>query len=158
MDLVDVRGSAKRSMSARVFLDTNILVYGIDSAEKDKQRRALEILEGSAKDYQEAHFVLSTQVLQEFYVTAVRKLTVPLDESDAERAVQRLARLPVVQVDTQMILDAIATSREQSLSFWDALIVRAALDAGCDTLLTEDLQHDQIFEGLRVQNPFLGDA
>jgi predicted nucleic acid-binding protein len=57
-----------------------------------------------------------------------------------------------------MILDAIATSREQSLPFWDALIVRAALDAGCDTLLTEDLQHDRIFEGLRVQNPFLGDA
>lgn len=157
MDLADVRGSATSSMSARVFLDTNILVYGIDSSEKDKQKRALEILEGSAKDYREAHLVLSTQVLQEFYVTAVRKLAVPLDESDAERAVQRLARLPVVQVDTQMILDAIATSREQSLSFWDALIVRAALDAGCDTLLTEDLPHDQIFEGLRVSNPFLDD-
>jgi predicted nucleic acid-binding protein len=145
-------------MSARVFLDTNILVYGIDSSQKDKQRRALEILEGSAKDYRDVHFVLSTQVLQEFYATAAGKLAVPLDESDAERAVTRLARLPVVQVDTQMILDAIATSREHGLKFWDALIVRAALDAGCDTLLTEDLQHDQVFDGLRVQNPFLDSA
>lgn len=145
-------------MTARVFLDTSILVYSFDSSETQKQARAMEILDGSARDYDEAQFVLSTQVLQEFYVTVVRKLAVPLDEDDAERAVTRLARLPVVQIDTPMILSAISTSRKRGMSLWDALIVRAAMDGGCDILLTEDLSQDQAVDGLEIRNPFLGDA
>jgi predicted nucleic acid-binding protein len=98
---------------------------------------------------------LSTQVLQEFYVAGTRKLTQPLAPHDAEQVVRDLAALPVVPVDTRMILAAIERSRHSRFSFWDALIIEAALASGAGRLLTEDLQHGQQIDGLRIENPFL---
>jgi predicted nucleic acid-binding protein len=99
--------------------------------------------------------VLSTQVLQEFYVNATRKLRRPLSAERAEERVRDLSRLALVRVDASLILAAIARSRSMGFSFWDALILEAALLAGADRLLTEDLQHGQEIEDLRVENPFL---
>ena len=73
----------------------------------------------------------------------------------AERAVRDAAALLVVHVDTALVLKAISESRRSRLSFWDALIVSAAGAAGCQMLLTEDLNHGQIIGGVHVENPFL---
>jgi predicted nucleic acid-binding protein len=98
--------------------------------------------------------VLSTQVLQEFYVSVTRKLASPLPPEVAEARVRDFSDLPLVRVDAPLILAAIARSRSLGFSFWDALILEAALSAGAERLLTEDLQHGQEIESLRVENPF----
>lgn len=139
-------------MSDRVFLDTNVLVYAFDDSDPAKKNRALEILGQVGKQLQA---VVSTQVLQEFYVVVLRKLKQALSEDEAEGAVQRFAKLPVVLIDKAMILSAIRTSRAHQLSLWDALIVQSAKESGCRKLLTEDLQHGQRIGSLQVENPFL---
>ena len=140
-------------MSDRAFVDTNVLVYCFDSAESAKRTRALELL-----DEGEDELVISTQVLQEFYVTVVRKLARPLSEAEAEKALHELAALPTVTVDSALVLSAVALARGKKLSLWDALILEAARSAGCVRLLTEDLQHGLQLGDLTVLNPFLGSA
>ncbi len=141
-------------MSDRVFLDTNVLVYLFDTDAPAKQRQARSILAGTAEGVAGAELVLSTQVLQEFYVAVTRKLARPVSGADALAAMESLCELPVVQVDPQMVLAAAAGSQRRSLSFWDALIVEAAIAGGCSRLLTEGLQHEQAFNDLRIENPF----
>jgi predicted nucleic acid-binding protein len=137
---------------SRSFFDTNVLLYMYDDAEARKKDVAISVF-GRAVDDDSA--VLSTQVLQEFYVNATRTLARPLSPERAAARVRDFARLPLVRVHETMILAAIERSRSMSFSFWDALIVEAALRADADRLLTEDLQHGQRIEGLRVENPFL---
>jgi len=140
-------------MSAeRTFVDTNVLVYLFDNDAPEKQARARDILasQGSA-----GQLVISTQVLQEFYVTVTRKLTIPLPPNTAYQAVQDLLTLSIRQVTSQLVLSAIQRSIAIPLSFWDALIVETALDAQAMVLLTEDLQHNRFIDGLRIENPFL---
>lgn len=136
----------------RAFFDTNVLVYLFDADDRDKQAEAREILRQSAAD---GRVLLSTQVLQEFYVSVTRKLAEPLSEEEATRAVRDLARFPVVQIDPTLILAAIDGSRRYRFSFWDALIIQAAIQGGADALYTEDLQHGQVVDGLRITNPFI---
>lgn len=138
-------------MTGVVFLDTNVLVYLFDADAPSKQKRAREILD---KQVRGGQALLSTQVLQEFYVTVTRKLASPLDEKAAEQAVQDLASLPMVQLDSALILAAIARSREDRFSFWDALIIQAALSGGAQRLYSEDMQDGRMIEGLRIENPF----
>lgn len=134
------------------FFDTNVLVYLYDDDEPEKKARALELLE---EEVEAGRAALSTQVLQEFYVGATRKLRNPLSPERAEARVRDFSELPLVRVDASLILRAIGRSRRTMFSFWDALIVEAALSAGADRLLTEDLQHGQMIDGLTVENPFL---
>jgi len=136
----------------RVFFDTNVLVYLFDSDAGEKQERARELL---AQEAGSGQVLLSTQVLQEFFVAVTRKLSRPLPVDDAARAIRRLAAFQVVQVDTGMILEAIAVSKRFGISFWDALIVQAARQGGAEILYSEDLQHNQDVEGVRIVNPFL---
>jgi predicted nucleic acid-binding protein len=133
------------------FFDTNILVYLFDGDAPDKRSRAQELLE---REVAGGRAILSTQVLQEFYVAVTRKLSEPLSAEVAEQAVRDLAALPVTQVDARMVLSAIGRSRSMKFSFWDALIIEAALASGARRLLTEDLQHGQEIEGVRIENPF----
>ncbi len=140
------------SARVRVFLDTNVLVYAFDNDEAAKQERAREILQDAGNA--DVVYVISTQVLQEFYSVVTRKLSSRLSEEDAERAVWGLAHLPVVSADTQLVLTAIALSRQHQLSLWDALILRAAEKADCSRLLTEDLQDGLQIGRVRVENPF----
>ena len=98
--------------------------------------------------------MVSTQVLQEFYVIATRKLDPALDAAKAHRAVQHLCALPVVSVDPDMVLSAIRRSQAAQLSFWDSLIVEAAVHGQCQVLLSEDLQDGRVMDGVRIENPF----
>jgi predicted nucleic acid-binding protein len=135
----------------RRFFDTNVLVYLFDASAPRKKARAQDLLKQAVG---EGLALLSTQVLQEFFVAVTRKLSAPLRHEQAERAVRNLAKLPTVSVDAEMILQAIATMRRYRLSFWDSLIIQAALHGGATMLYTEDLQHGQVIETLSIENPF----
>ena len=134
------------------FLDTNVLLYAISSRpeEHHKAERATALL-------RERDLALSVQVLQEFYVQATRPTrAVALDHETAVRFITSLKRFPVQDI-TQAVFESALTMRERwGLSYWDAAIVAAARSLGCDTVLTEDLQHGQELDGVRVVDPFRG--
>ncbi|MBI3328032.1 MAG: PIN domain-containing protein [Nitrospinae bacterium] len=134
-----------------MFLDTNVVVYLFDTDAPSKQQRVREIF--SDRAYQ-GRLITSTQVLQEFYVSVTRKLAKPLGTDIAYQAVRDLTALPIIQVDAPLILSAISRSQTDQLSFWDALIIQAALAGGATYLYTEDLQDGRIIESMRIVNPF----
>ncbi|GAB6057418.1 PIN domain-containing protein [Desulfonatronum parangueonense] len=136
----------------RSFFDTNILVYMFDRDAPAKRTLARELFQTETLA---GRAIVSAQVLQEFHVTATRKLARPLDEQAAAEVVTVLASLPVIANDAALVLKGIARSRCMRLSFWDAMIIEAALSGGAKTLFTEDLQHDQVIDGMRLHNPFL---
>ena len=134
------------------FFDTNILVYLFDDDAPDKKLRAQELLKNETAA---GKTLLSTQVFQEFYVTVTKKLTVPLSSDNAEDVLRQLMVLPHVEINSRHILGAIQKSQKFRLSFWDALIIEAAIVGGADILYTEDLQHGQVIEQLKIRNPFV---
>ena len=137
-------------MSVRSFFDTNVLVYADDKASPAKQRRALELV---AEHRRAGTGVVSLQVLQEYFVTVTRRLEV--DARIARRKVELLAEFDVAAPDVADILAAIDLHRLHGFSFWDALILRAAKQAGCTVLLSEDFQQSREIDGVRVVNPFI---
>ncbi len=134
-----------------VFVDTNVLVYADDQADMDKSERAtlwLDALwEGRAGR-------LSTQVLNEYYVTVTRKLSARLTQGDARAKVRRFQLWQPWAIDHQTVETAWAMEARYALSYWDALIVAAAAQCGCSYLLTEDLQDGQVLGPVTVANPF----
>ena len=133
----------------RAFVDTNVLTYLFDDSEPDKQGLARRLLEHERRE-----LFVSTQVLQELYVSLIKGREPIAAPEVAERAVREAAGYSVVQVDTSLVFAAIETAREHRLSFWDALIIRAAACASCAAVLSEDLSEGQVIEGVRVENPF----
>ena len=138
-----------------VFVDTNILLYAEDRAHADKHRQA--------RDWLRALWLrrcgrLSTQVLHEFYVNATRRLSPPMPAGDARAEVRRYQGWQPWAVDHATVESAWAIESRFGLHYWDALMVAAAHHQGCTLLLTEDLQHDQRIDGLRIVNPFKADV
>ena len=137
-------------MSSR-FLDTNILVYACDMDEPAKRKAARKLLLQDAGDLVPC---ISTQVVQEFYVTATRKLNiVPLKAKDI---IHSFRNMRMVTIDVTDVNKAIDGNILWQVSFWDALIIVAAQKARCEILYTEDLSDGQRFDGLTVCNPFKG--
>lgn len=136
----------------RTFFDTNILVYLFDSDAGEKREMASAFFQ---KETSAGRALLSTQVLQEFYVVVTRKLQEPLEPEVAEGVIRDLSFFPVVTINSNDILSAIGRSRKMVLSFWDALIIETAIKGGAAKIITEDLQHGQIIDGLQIENPFL---
>jgi predicted nucleic acid-binding protein len=130
------------------FLDTNVVAYAFDTADPDKQARALAILASGDR------LVVSTQVLLETWWVLTRRLAEPVDEERASEVVDTLAQLPVVHTDPELVLRAIATSRRHRLAVWDALILEAARSGGCRRVLSEDLQDGFTLDTVTVSNPF----
>lgn len=137
-------------MTDRSFFDTNILVYADDKAAPAKQRRAIELV---AQHRRAGTGVLSLQVLQEYFVTVTRKLHV--DAKIARRKVELLAEFDLVALDLDDILAAIDLHRLHGFSLWDALVLRAAKEAACTVLLSEDLQPGRVIDGVQIVNPFV---
>jgi predicted nucleic acid-binding protein len=133
------------------FFDTNLLVYLFDSSSPEKQGKARQVFTERA---QRDEVLLSAQVLQEFYVTVTRKLDPPLSGDRAERLVRDFAAFPVVTTDAPLVVAAVALAQRHRLSLWDAMILVAAKAGGATELFTEDLQHGQVLEGVRVVDPF----
>jgi predicted nucleic acid-binding protein len=136
-------------MTARSFFDTNVLIYADDEAAPAKQRRALDLV---AEHRRAGTGVVSLQILQEYFVTITRKLGV--DQRIARRKVELLAEFDVAATDMTDILAAIDLHFLHGFSFWDALVMRSAKQAGCSVLLTEDMQETREIDGVRIVNPF----
>jgi predicted nucleic acid-binding protein len=136
-------------MTARFFVDSNVLVYADDRSAALKRDRARELI---SELLREKAGTLSLQVLQEYFAVATRKLGI--SAAGARRRVALLGRLDVVLLGVPDLLAAIDLHRLHGFSIWDALILRAALKAGCRVLYTEDLQDGQLIDGLEVVNPF----
>ncbi len=142
-------GQGKTSTVAKIFLDTNILVYTLDSRDPAKQRKARKTLREAVDKHSP---VISTQVLQEFYVAATVKLKA--DPLLVKGILHAFRNMETVNNDPEMIEQAIDISILSRLSFWDSLIVAAAEKAGCEMLFSEDLSPGQTYRGIRLVNPF----
>ncbi len=139
-------------MIAMHFVDSNLLVYLHDSKEPKKQRSAEAIMKTL---WEQASGRLSFQVLQEFYITATRKLEPGLPVETARNEIGELMTWKPLQPTATLFDRAWEVEDRWHFSWWDSLIVAAALAQNCRTLLTEDLQHGQELEGLLIINPFL---
>ena len=137
-----------------VFVDTNVLVYAADPGTGHKYARAREWLEHLTRRRAGR---LSYQVLQEYYVTVTRKLARPMDATAARRDVRDLLAWDPVVIDERVLEGAWEVQERSGLAFWDALIVAAARSAGCQVLLSEDLQDGQDLGGIVVVDPFRRD-
>jgi predicted nucleic acid-binding protein len=136
-------------MTARVFLDTNILVYAAigTGKEEPKRARALALIESE-------EFGTSAQVLQEFFVTVVRKAEHPLPATLALEWIEQLTVFPCHPVDHQLVRIAVEISERFAISYWDAAILAAAEALGAMTVYSEDLNDGQMYGRVRVVNPF----
>jgi len=135
---------------AKVFLDTNVLVYQLDKRYLTKQRISRELAREAVG---RGEAVISTQVLQEFYVVATRKLRV--DGVLAKAIMNRLCNMEVVTVTIELIAQAADIHIQNNISFWDALIVVAAGSANCKEVLTEDMKDGQTILGVKISNPYV---
>jgi len=132
------------------FVDTNVLLYAVSTArdESRKARMAREILEST-------DLALSVQVLQEFYVQATRSSrTRRLSHDQAAALIESFLRFPVQETGVALMRAAMATRDRFGLSYWDAAVLEAARSLGCETVLSEDLQHGGDYAGVRVVDPF----
>jgi predicted nucleic acid-binding protein len=141
-----------RAERALQFVDSNILIYAYDVTAGVKHDQAKALI---ARLWESRHGCLSIQVLQEFYVTATRKVTRPLTGDVAAEVVADLAAWRVHTPIVEDVNQAIAIQRRYAISFWDAMIIRSAAQLGCATLWSEDLNSGQVYEGVRVANPFV---
>jgi len=135
----------------KVFLDTNIILYAYDVSAGEKHQRAKEIV---LDLWNSGLAVISTQVLQEFFVTATQKIPKPLDSRFAKDIVGDLLKWEVVINDGVAVLDAIELLLQYGYSFWDSLIIEASIKGGAQILLSEDLSHGQTIQGVTIMNPF----
>lgn len=139
------------SVDGRAFVDTDVLVYAHDRTAATKRKAAAALVEGL---WESGHGCVSIQVLQELFVTLTRKLPRQLEADAAENVVADLARWTVHAPGADDVLAAIRLHRLHRISFWDAMIVRSAAALGCDTLLSEDLNAGQRYDGVLVVDPF----
>jgi len=137
----------------RRFFDTNVLIYAYDCDESLKRETARTVI---AQAIAEDEFIVSTQVLAEFYSTAVRRKIV--EPKHARELVGQWSDHHPVPQTPDLLARGIALQQAHSLNIWDALIVEAAREARCDILYTEDLQHGRRFGELEIVNPFLASA
>lgn len=135
--------------AVKQFIDSNVLLYAVDRADPARRQKARAVIKSLVKS---GLGVVSTQVAQEFFVIATKKLGV--EPLAAKRVVDMLGQLEVIQIDLPLILAAIDCSILSRISFWDALVVVTARASGCKILLSEDLGHAQLINGVRVENPF----
>jgi predicted nucleic acid-binding protein len=137
-------------MSVECFLDTNVIVYAATGrgVEDAKRERALDLIETR-------EFGLSAQVLQEFYVTVVRKVEIPLAPAEALEWIEQLEAFPCLPIDPGLVKIAAELSSRHHISYWDGAILAAAESLGAPILYTEDLSHGQRYGPVQVLNPFL---
>jgi predicted nucleic acid-binding protein len=137
-------------MNGKEFVDTNILIYAFDRSAGEKRDLAAALLE---RLWSERSGCLSLQVLQEFYVTATRKLRMP--PGDAARQVERLGKWTVHRASFEDVISAIDLHRRKQVAFWDAMILRSAMKLSCQVLWSEDLGSGQRWDSVVVRDPFL---
>jgi predicted nucleic acid-binding protein len=133
------------------FIDTNILLYAHDPSEPAKHAKSKALLE---RLWQERTGCLSVQVLQEFFVNATRKLSIPLEITTARTVIEDYSQWIVHTPTPKDVLAAVDVHTNHRTSFWDALILTSALELGCAFVWSEDLNSGQKYAGMEVKNPF----
>jgi len=138
-------------MKDKIFLDTNIIVYAHDRSSRDKHAVAREIM-----DYlwENRKGLISVQVLQEFFVSVTKKILKPLLIKNARVVIEYLSTWDVVANDKYITLKAIDIQERYRFSFWDSLIIQAAIQGQARILLSEDLPDGQVVKDLKILNPF----
>ena len=136
----------------KAFVDTNVLIYAYDRQAESKHERARQLVEELWRDGRGA---LSTQVLQEFYVNVRRKSEQPISEEVCRALVADYLTWEPIVNDGAAVLEAIDLGRRSRISFWDALIVVAAIKSGASIIYSEDFNHGQKFGSVQVLNPFI---
>lgn len=140
-------------MSARFFLDTNIFSYSFDRRSAAKARRAAQLIREAVTSRKG---IVSYQVVQEFFNLALRKFAQPMTIPEAEQYLSTVFRpLLAIHSSPALISDALRITAKNRLSWYDALIVAAAVEGGCHILYSEDMQHGQRVGELRIENPFV---
>lgn len=142
-------------MSDKVFVDTNILVYVRDSSERDKQPQAQKWLEALWKN---ENGRLSSQVMNEYYVTVTQKLKPGLSKQQARSDIRALSVWQPLSVSIELVEAAWETQDKYHYSWWDSLIVTSAQFLDCTYLLSEDMHHEHKIDNLTIVNPFLVDV
>ena len=133
------------------FIDTNVLVYAFDKSAGDKHDIAVDLFKRVTS---ENAAIFSIQVLMELYVTLTRKIRSPLTQKDTAEIIREVASWSVFSPSPSDVLDAIQISNSCRISLWDSMIVQAAVKTKASVIWTEDLNDGQVFEGVRVKNPF----
>lgn len=136
--------------AGKVFVDANILIYALDQDSPAKRRRSRDLIADLASS---GSGVISTQVLQEFYVTVTRKMGV--EPLAAKSVLRTFSIFEIVQTSPDLIDEAIDCSILNKISFWDALIVAAAASSGCAVVYSEDLNPGQVIRGVKIENPLV---
>ena len=132
-------------MTAKYFLDTNILLYAGSKADEDAVKRDIAI-----KLLKRADIGFSAQVLQEYYHVAYRKKRLGISHNEALAALKALSSRPVLPITAQLVMSAAVMAEKHQLSYWDAAIVAAAKELHCELLYTEDLSDGQWFDGVWI--------
>ncbi|HEY6506826.1 MAG TPA: PIN domain-containing protein [Vicinamibacterales bacterium] len=133
------------------FVDTNILVYAEDRDEKEKHPIARDLVVDLWRSREGA---VSVQVLQEFFVNVTRKVKHPVSATKTLEIVREYLTWRVVDNTSDLLVAAVELHQKAKLSFWDAMVVQAAITAGCERLYSEDLNDGQRFGAVQVVNPF----
>lgn len=139
-------------MTDKYFLDTNILVYAFDKKDVRKQNIAKRYLDCLSKD---KNYVLSLQVLNEFCNVAFRKLKPPMPTQDISAFISSIPKNRILPLTKETTLKALKVKEDYMFSFWDSLIVSAAIIGNCNYVLTENISHSQKIETVTIINPFL---
>jgi predicted nucleic acid-binding protein len=137
--------------SGRQFVDTNVLVYARDASAGEKRRTAGALL---ARLWDTGVACASIQVLQEFYVAVTRKASLPIPPAEAARIVEDVSRWTIFVPGAADVLASIELQQRLNISFWDAMILRGAAQLDCEVIWSEDLKRGQVYDGVRVANPF----
>lgn len=138
-------------MTGRDFLDTNVLVYAYQTNDPGKQRIARQLVSMAVA----GEFTISTQVLAEFASTLLHKLQPPLSMEEVTVALDGLGPIPLIVPDGDIVRRAVEARGAYGIHFYDGMIVAAAERAGCEKILSEDLNSQQKYFGVVVRNPFL---
>lgn len=139
-------------MNAKVFLDTNIIVYAYDAGHREKQNIAQAILFESIEN---ETGIISVQVLGEFFTVVTRKIKQPMPVVEAANIIELLCIMNIVDIDESLVRRALDTVATYQISYWDSLIIAAAERSGCQHIYSEDLNHNQLYYDVQVVNPFI---
>lgn len=136
----------------KVFIDTKVLVYAYDASAGEKHTMSLEIMENL---WDSGNGIISSQVLQEFFVSITKKISKPLNLITAKEIVKDLLKWKMVIINGEIILEAIDIHSQHKYSFWDSVIIAAAIEGGAGTILSEDLSDKHVIKGITINNPFI---
>lgn len=137
-------------MNVRVALDTNVLLYAISNEPSELHKRSI-----AETIMQQPDWGVSTQVLQEFYVNATKGKPPTMSRGEAEHAVEQFLDRDVIAMTPALLRKAMTLHQRYQISYWDAAVIASAKALGATTLYSEDLNHGQMYDGVRVENPFL---